>query len=194
MKMVIYGVYDVTPYWVSESAFNTIPGTPSMSWVGTVQECTQTLDPNIKKVFAIDNQRTLSSLFYTKKKFPYKMTYFPVDTGFIGTAFIPSNNNANSITLVEAWKPLFGAGSDTRYLTLTGGKTDKLKVAYKIGEPLEVQQDLIFGNVPSANPYTSLSAAGLSGASFASEPNTRPFLYSDQAVTLNGTTIYPIEL
>ena len=188
--MTIYGVYDVVLYWVNEGTFNVIPSTPSFNWSGTVQEATWNNNPHVKKVFAINNTRTLSSLFYTKKEFTYKTTYFPVDTGLFGTAFIPSNNNANSITFEEAWKPLYGAGSDTKYVRFTGGKTDKVKVAYKIGEPLEIQQDFVFANQPTGNPY----ATPIAGASYASEPNTGPFLFSDQNITIDGTQVYPIEL
>jgi hypothetical protein len=195
-KLVVYGSYDLSVYYAGENTYNTIvsPNTP-WKWVGVIQDATWTNNPHKKSIFGINNLRTLEKNVYTKKEYDYRVVYFPENGNLFSTAFIPSNPNANSISLEEAWKPLYGAPGDTAYIRFSGGKTDKTKVAWKIGEPLEVQQDLKFGNMPSGNPYST----PISGSTYETEPTSNPYMFSDQGVTItydggSPAAMYPLEI
>jgi hypothetical protein len=188
---VIYGSYDVTLYYVPEVTFNNIPTGPSFQWIGAMQECGWTFKPNAISVFSINGTRTARYIPYTKLMFDYRTVFYPHDIGLTSLAFLTTGSvAANSVTFEEAWKPLFSAPSDTRYVRLVGGKANKLRIKWKIGEPVQTEIDWNFASMPAGNPYTST----LPGSAYASEPTTNPYLFSDNSATIDGTQIFALDL
>jgi hypothetical protein len=190
--LVVYGSYDVTPYIIGETVFNTTPTTPAFLWPGNVQECGFNLKPNPAKIYAINNLRTLSRIVYTKKMWDYRMVYYPFDTNLFSYLFWQPGTATNSFTIEEAYRPIYGSSGDVRFIRMTGVKADRGRINWKVGDPVQVELDLMGAGFASGNPFTTTIA----GSTYASEPAStlRPYYFQDQSATVDGSQIYALEL
>lgn len=134
-----------------------------------------------------------------EKTFDYKIKYYIQNSGTISpaggqlsqtggydiyllTAAIQSINQTWDFE--EFWKPQAGVVADQRYYRFLGAKASKVRISWKIGQPIEVDMDFMFREVGTPFPDT----IALPGATYQAEFRGLPYLFSDAAIQLDPLT------
>jgi hypothetical protein len=201
MANLVFGSYDITPYYAIEGILGTsgnvygtssaggfgfIPYTPTWSFIDSgVQMLDPSLSKNSMEIWSLDGFRDPKFNLYMEKKYDFPITYYPSDINFLSLGITSVNA---SFAIEEVWNPQAGTASNKRYYRYVGCMVDELDITWKIGRPIEVKASIFFQK-EWYNPATNLpvfpDTAALSGATYGSEPSAVPFLFSDTPIQID---------
>ena len=176
-------------YPATAADYGVMPGTPTFTWIGLNPQVEPSQDPDIQEVNAIGYE-DVQAILQGKQADMAKLTYNPQDSLFLKRAINSVNwasgSTVNNISATFQLLYSINMNNVENFIALGGCRVNTLKLTSTAGEPLKVEAE-IWGQLLAAP-----TASGPSGASYANNPGTKPWNFSDGGATpftLNSTNI-----
>jgi len=178
------------PQYIEEATYGTTPASPTLLWTGATEDIKPTVDMGVQDIRKVGSEDVYMHNIGTRS------SRLELDLGIQSSTFLKYAINSQGAgtgsidkSLSLLWSVLMNGTEN--YFIATGCRPDTLKLAIKKGQRHLATMTLFAQAI--ANP----SASGPTGATYATDPASNPWNFSDMGstpVTVGGSNVDVTEI
>jgi hypothetical protein len=170
--------------YVEEVSYGVFPTNPTMKWIGTDLEYSDTADMGSILVRNIGKE-DLTTVTLGSQAYEVDLQYAPQDSTF--AKYFVNSQGGGSGSIDESLSLLISPkiSGTTEYLQALGCRPDSGSIEWALGKTIMVKTKLVAQSIAA---YTSTDPIG--SGTHASDPGSNPFIFTDpgaSGITIGGT-------